>query len=61
LRRGWDSTNASVWHARIGADARPLDDATLSALKTWKFKPAMCGAEAIVSDIQVVVSLKPKK
>ena len=47
--------------AAIGADARPLDDVTMSTLKTWKFKPAMCGAEPVVSDIQVVVGLKPKK
>jgi hypothetical protein len=45
----------------IGADASPLDDVTLATLKTWKFKPAMCGAEPVVSDIQVVVSLKPKQ
>ena len=36
----------------------PLDNATLQTLKGWKFQPAMCGAEPVVSDIQVVVSFR---
>jgi outer membrane biosynthesis protein TonB len=35
-----------------------MDDATLETLKRWKFKPAMCGAEPVVADIQVVVSFR---
>jgi outer membrane biosynthesis protein TonB len=35
-----------------------MDDATLRTLKGWKFKPAMCGADPIVSDIVVVVSFR---
>jgi hypothetical protein len=27
-------------------------------LKDWKFKPAMCGAEPVVTDIQVVVDFR---
>ena len=28
------------------------------SLKLWKFKPAMCGTEPVVSDITVVVSFR---
>lgn len=42
----------------VGSAARSMDDATLRTLRTWKFKPAMCGAEPIVSDIEVVVSFR---
>jgi TonB family protein len=42
----------------IGRAARSMDDATLQTLKTWRFKPAMCGAEPVVSDIEVVVSFR---
>jgi TonB family protein len=42
----------------VGSATRSMDDATLQTLKGWKFKPAMCGAEPVVSDIEVVVSFR---
>jgi TonB family protein len=52
-------TDGSVTDIRvIGSAARSMDDATLQTLKMWKFKPAMCGAEPVVSDIEVVVSFR---
>ena len=42
----------------IGSSTHAMDEATLQILKTWKFKPAMCGAEPVTSDIQVVVSFR---
>ncbi len=42
----------------IGSSTHSMDDATLQTLKEWKFKPAMCGAEPVVSDIEVVVSFR---
>jgi TonB family protein len=45
----------------IGAGARSLDNVTLATLKTWKFKPALCGSDPVISDVQVVVSFRPQK
>jgi TonB family protein len=42
----------------VGTSARSLDEASLNTLRKWKFKPAMCGAEPVVSDIHVVVSFR---
>jgi TonB family protein len=42
----------------VGRAARSMDDATLQTLKSWKFKPAMCGTDPVVSDIEVVVSFR---
>lgn len=42
----------------VGRAARSMDDVTLQTLKSWRFKPAMCGAEPVVSDIEVVVSFR---
>ncbi|HTM36938.1 MAG TPA: energy transducer TonB [Terriglobales bacterium] len=42
----------------VGSSARSLDEASLNTLRRWKFKPAMCGAEPVVSDINVVVSFR---
>ena len=42
----------------VGSAARSMDDATLQTLKSWRFKPAMCGPESVVSDIEVVVSFR---
>jgi TonB family protein len=42
----------------VGSAARSMDDATLQTLKSWRFKPAMCGAEPVVSDIHVIVSFR---
>jgi len=42
----------------VGSAGRSMDDATLQTLKTWRFKPATCGAEPVVSDIMVVVRFR---
>ncbi|HSZ63513.1 MAG TPA: energy transducer TonB [Terriglobales bacterium] len=42
----------------IGSATRSMDDATLLTLKGWKFRPAMCGSEPVVSDVNVVVSFR---
>lgn len=42
----------------IGRSAQSMDEATLKTLKGWKFKPAMCGAEPVVTDINVMVSFR---
>ena len=42
----------------IGAATHSMDDATLATLKTWKFKPAMCNSQPIVSDVRVIVSFR---
>ena len=52
-------TDGSVTDIRlIGTATRSMDDATLQTLKGWKFKPATCGSEPVVSDIEVVVSFR---
>jgi len=42
----------------IGTAARSMDEATLRTLKGWKFKPAMCGADPVISDFEVIVSFR---
>ena len=42
----------------VGRATRSMDDATLQTLKSWRFKPAMCGVEPVVSDIEIVVSFR---
>lgn len=42
----------------IGSAGHSMDDSTLRTLKTWKFKPAMCGTEPVVADIEVIVSFR---
>lgn len=52
-------TDGSVTDIRlIGTSTHSMDDATLQTLKGWKFKPAMCGTEPVISDIEVVVSFR---
>jgi TonB family protein len=52
-------TDGSVTNIRlIGTATHSMDDATLQTLKGWRFKPAMCGSEPVVSDINVVVSFR---
>jgi|ERR1035438_7372743 TonB family protein len=52
-------TDGSVSDIRlVGSATRSIDDATLQTLKSWRFKPAMCGADPVVSDIEVVVSFR---
>jgi TonB family protein len=51
--------DGSVTDIQLLANAgHSMDDATLPTLKSWRFKPAMCGAEPVVSDIEVVVSFR---
>jgi hypothetical protein len=42
----------------IGRGGKTMDDTTVATLKKWKFKPAMCGDEPVVSDIEVTVSVR---
>ena len=42
----------------VGRAAHDMDDATLKVLKGWKFKPAMCGTEPVVSDVVVVMMFR---
>ncbi|HEY3972440.1 MAG TPA: energy transducer TonB [Candidatus Sulfotelmatobacter sp.] len=42
----------------VGTATHSMDDATMQTLRGWKFKPAMCGADPVVSDIEVVVSFR---
>jgi|ERR1035437_362072 TonB family protein len=36
----------------IDSGGRTMDQMTVAALKKWKFKPAMCGADPVVSDYE---------
>lgn len=40
----------------IGSAGQSLDQTTLQTLESWKFKPAMCGADPVVSDIQIEIN-----
>jgi TonB family protein len=42
----------------IGSATKAMDQSTLDALKKWKFKPATCGSEPVVSDVEVIVSFR---
>lgn len=42
----------------IGTASHAMDQSTLDTLKKWKFKPAMCGNEPVVSDVEVIVSFR---
>ena len=42
----------------IGTASQSVDNFTLATLKGRKFKPAMCGTEPVVSDIEVVVCFR---
>ncbi len=42
----------------IGSATRSMDESTLATLRKWKFKPAMCGSEPVVSDVEVIVSFR---
>jgi TonB family protein len=51
--------DGSVTNIRlIGSATHSMDEATLQTLKGWKFKPATCGSEPVVVDIEVVVSFR---
>lgn len=42
----------------IGSATHAMDQSTLDTLKKWKFKPAMCGSEPVVSDVEVIISFR---
>jgi TonB family protein len=42
----------------IGSSTQQMNDTVIKALKAWKFKPAMCGADPVVADIEVAVSMR---
>jgi len=42
----------------VGTATHSMDNVSLQTLRSWKFKPAMCGTEAVVSDIEAVVSFR---
>ena len=42
----------------IGSGVHSMDEATLNTLKSWKFKPAMCGNEPVATDIEVEVDFR---
>lgn len=52
-------TDGSVTDLRlVGRATHSMNDAALQSLKKWKFKPAMCGTDPVVTDITVVVSFR---
>ena len=52
-------TDGSVSNIRlVGSATHSMDDATLQTLRSWRFKPAMCGSEPVLFDIEVVVSFR---
>jgi TonB family protein len=52
-------TDGSVGNVQLlESSTQSLDDATLKTLRGWKFKPATCGTEPIVSDLAVKVSFR---
>ncbi|HEY1800304.1 MAG TPA: energy transducer TonB [Terriglobales bacterium] len=52
-------TDGSVENIQlVGSAGRSLDEATLNTLKSWKFKPAMCGTEPVVTDVEVEVDFR---
>lgn len=42
----------------IGSSTHEMDAVTQQIVKTWKFKPAMCGNEAVTSDAQITVNFQ---
>jgi TonB family protein len=42
----------------IGNASHAMDQSTLDTLQKWKFKPATCGSEPVVSDVEVIVSFR---
>jgi TonB family protein len=49
--------NGSVGEVQLIAGGTfDLAEQTRADMKKWKFKPAMCGSEPVVSDVEVVVT-----
>jgi hypothetical protein len=42
----------------IARGGKRLDQANLDNLKQWRFKPAMCGSEPVVSEIQITTTVR---
>ena len=42
----------------IGSAGKEMDQVTQEIVKTWKFKPAMCGNEPVASDIRVDMNFR---
>ena len=52
-------TDGSVGDVQLEArGGQKLDQANLATLKQWKFKPAMCGTEPVVTDIEITTSVR---
>ncbi|HUN83802.1 MAG TPA: energy transducer TonB [Terracidiphilus sp.] len=52
-------TDGSVSNVQvIGNSAPQIDAEMVKALKQWKFRPAMCGQEPVVTDGQIVIDNK---
>jgi TonB family protein len=45
----------------ISRAGQAMDEAALKDMKTWRFTPAMCGNEPVVSDIVAVVSFRESR
>jgi len=51
--------DGTVGDAQVIARAgKKLDQANLDNLKQWRFKPAMCGSEPVVSEIQITTTVR---
>ncbi len=44
----------------VGSSYHDMDVITQQIVKTWKFKPAMCGTEPVTADIQVQVNFRTR-
>jgi TonB family protein len=42
----------------VGSAGKEMDQVTLETVRNWKFRPAMCGSEAVAFDIRVSVNFQ---
>lgn len=50
-------TDGSVSNVHLlRSSTQAMDNAMVETVKTWRYKPAMCGAEPVVSDVTVFLS-----
>lgn len=53
------ATDGSVSNIHLlRSSTQAMDDAMLEAVKAWRFRPAMCGTEPVVSDLTVFLSFR---
>lgn len=53
-------TDGSVGDIQLVSEGdRLFNDTLVKAIKTWKFKPAMCGADPVIADMQMFVRVAP--